>query len=376
MKRILVISEDLPIGGHEIMCARLIDELAKSSEHLFLIAGNKSFVSLFNKEFEKHDLHLRVRKASGSFGLFYFNDYLVIRQIIKRIDPDIVLVSQGTIELGIKILIVCRFLQIKTISYIPLVIDLIKTGSNFFPRIRNIFNKILYKIPNSFITISDVVRRNIYTQLPEKGLGSVSVVNNWISLKDRKVCENTKKTLSWIRSAKTNGRFVIGIVGRIEFKHKQQDKFFDYFSKSNISSNTSIVFIGEGSDESNLKDIISRNNHIHSFGPLKATGVSEIFSNIDLLVICSSFEGVPLVMLEALACGLRVVSFYYESISDYGNVVNIVEHQNFNLLISKIEELKNTQNVNSVEHFEYMQPNSEQILHVNEQIARLLNQNL
>ena len=355
------------------MCARLISELAKSSEYLFVIAGNNSFISLFNKELPRHELKLKVRKASGSFGLLYFHDYLAIRRIIKRIDPDIVLVSQGTIELGIKIVIVCRFLQITAISYTPLVIDLIKTGSNFLPKIRNISNKILYKIPDAFITISDVVRSNLYAQLNDDRSRSITVVNNWISLEDRRVCDNTKKALSWIKSTKESGRFVIGIVGRIEFKHKQQDKFIDYFSKSSLSSNTSIAFIGEGSDEANLRDIISRNNNIHSFGPLKATGISAIFSEIDLLVVCSSFEGVPLVMLEALSCGLRVASFYYESIRDYANVVSIAEYQNFDSLISMIVEIINTPHSEREEHFQYMLPNREQISAVNGQIARLLN---
>ena len=373
MRKILVISENLPIGGHEIMCARLIHELAKFSGYSFVIAGNKSFTSLFNDDFSKHELKLKVRKASGSFGLLYLNDYLAVIRIIKKIKPDIVLVSQGTIELGIKIPIICRFLQIPTITYIPLVIDLIKTGSKFLPKIRNILNKILYKIPNAFITISDTVGENLYSQLNYDRSRSVTVVSNWVSLNSSAFCENTEKFLYWIKKSKENGRFVIGVVGRIEFKHKQQDKFIDYFSKSNLSTNTSIAFIGEGSDEVNLREIISKNGNVDSFGPLKVTGISAIFSEIDLLVVCSSFEGVPLVMLEALSCGLRVVSFYYDSIFDYENEIVIVEYQNFNLLMSMIEEIINTPHSKKGANFEYMQPNSKQISAVNEQVARLIN---
>lgn len=372
MIKIMVLSEDLPIGGQEIMCSKLVSELAKFSELSFVIVGNRSFISLFNNEFQKQELKLKVRKASGSFGLLYFNDYINIRSVIKENNPDIVLVSQGTIELGIKILIVSSFLRIPAISYIPLVIDLVKTGSSFLPRLRNIFNKILYKIPDAFITISNVVRNDLYAQLNQKSK-SITVVNNWISLKDREFCDNTKRALSWVKSAKESGRFVIGIVGRIEFKHKQQDKFIRFFSKSNLSSSASIAFIGEGSDQENLTDIILKENNIHCFGPRKATGISAIFSEIDLLVICSSFEGVPLVMLEALSCGLKVASFYYESISDYTDVVSIAEYQNFDSLISNIEDIINESHSEKYKNLKYTLPNSEQISAVHEQIVRLVN---
>jgi hypothetical protein len=181
--------------------------------------------------------------------------------------------------------------------------------------------------------------------------------------------------LSWVKNAKKNGRFVIGVVGRIEFKHKQQDKFIDYFSNSTIFSKSSVVFIGGGSDEDNLRDIISKNYNINCFGPLKATGIPEIFSQIDLLVICSSFEGVPLVMLEALSSGLRVASFYYESIEDYENVVDFADHQNFDYLMTVIEDIINHPSSKNKEHLEYVHPNREQITAVNDQIVILLNRN-
>ena len=356
------------------MCSQLINELEKSSQYLFIVAGNKPFINLFNSKFPKHEFNLKVRKGSGSFGLLYLNDYLKIGRFMIKIRPDIVLVSQGTIELGIKILIVSRFLRIPVISYIPLVIDLVKTGSQKLPKIRNVLNKILYRIPDAFITISNVARNNLYAQLNNRSR-SITVVNNWISFKDRSICDNTRKALSWVKMSKDSGKFVIGVVGRIEFKHKQQDKFISSFSKSSLASTASILFIGEGSDEANLRDLILQNNNLHSFGPLKVTGIAAVFSEIDLLVICSSFEGVPLVMLEALSCGLRVVSFYYESISGYADVVKIAEHQNFISLMSIIEDIISEPHLNRQKYLECMLPKPEQIYAVKEQIAHLVTQN-
>lgn len=95
-------------------------------------------------------------------------------------------------------------------------------------------------------------------------------------------------------------------IGRIDFEHKQQDKLIDWFVK--FSSELpfmieKLLIIGSGVDEIKLKE--------KSFES-KLISVTDWTNNIiipsmSILVICSRFEGLPLVALEAMASNIPII---------------------------------------------------------------------
>jgi len=69
-----------------------------------------------------------------------------------------------------------------------------------------------------------------------------------------------------------------------------------------------LIIVGEGPLAAWLQRAASRNPHIHLLGSLPRVRVLELMQECDLLAITSGYEGLPTVLLEALALGLPVVT--------------------------------------------------------------------
>jgi glycosyltransferase involved in cell wall biosynthesis len=89
---------------------------------------------------------------------------------------------------------------------------------------------------------------------------------------------------------------------------KNQGWFAHEIVKNSFWKNFHILFVGDGPDAPELRNILE------GFVPRKQVttmgwteNVSSIYPALDLLIVPSLTEGVPLVMLEALAHGIPVV---------------------------------------------------------------------
>lgn len=73
----------------------------------------------------------------------------------------------------------------------------------------------------------------------------------------------------------------------------------------------SLVLIGAGSLEASLRDFIERKNlstKVRLLAPMAQAGIAQWMNLADCLCLSSAFEGMPMAVIEALRCGLPVVS--------------------------------------------------------------------
>lgn len=104
-------------------------------------------------------------------------------------------------------------------------------------------------------------------------------------------------------------------VGRLE-KEKQVDQIIRSFRELDAK----LIIVGEGREEVSLKNLVNDldlDNIIFMRG-MAHNQMPEIMNCADALVLFSKHEGMPTVVLEALACGKPVVS------SDVGDVRKVV----------------------------------------------------
>ena len=111
-------------------------------------------------------------------------------------------------------------------------------------------------------------------------------------------------------------------------------EIFDTFQKENKKWNLNIY--GSGSDN---KIIMNENIHLH--GPI--SDVKEKLLESDIFALTSSFEGFPMVVLEAYECGIPVITFNFktscsEVVKD-GETGFIVEMDNKEEYIAKLNKL-------------------------------------
>ena len=160
-------------------------------------------------------------------------------------------------------------------------------------RLRDASNRYLLNLPDRYITLST----GMEALLHERGTAKpVAIVPNGIPL-PHAACTPR-------HPART-----IGVLGRIEFKQKGQDFMLKTFCDiSDTFSGCRLLIAGDGPDSEALDQLIR--NCTRSADVERQDWQSDtesFFAAIDLLVLPSRYEGVPLVMLEALARGIPVI---------------------------------------------------------------------
>jgi glycosyltransferase involved in cell wall biosynthesis len=108
---------------------------------------------------------------------------------------------------------------------------------------------------------------------------------------------------------KINDAFVIGAIGRLD-KVKRFEWLLVMFSQlMQTGQSYRLLIAGDGPEKRTLQNLIEKLNiqHCVTIDFYPQNKLSEFYSAIDCLVICSQSEGLPMVGLEALASGLKIV---------------------------------------------------------------------
>lgn len=305
--KIIVYDDTLDFGGHQIMACRGIEALASdpSNDILCMIhPGNRRMAE-----------ELAGIESCETLEIPYLPRRL--QRVLNRVDPrsiqwlqhyfekrqvDRVLCIQGDIEHSSHALRAAEQCGIECISYIALPHYLTTMGARCGAW-RDVLNKGLLRKPSRYITISDsmagLLRRRGVTQ-------PITVVPNGIE-RPRHPAARHPDNLA-----------VLGMLGRIEFKQKQQDFLVRAFCDvPQIFENCRLLIAGDGPDRNSLEQLVTHSPRQGNIELLPwQTDIDAFFASIDLLIIPSRFEGVPLVMLEALARGIPVIGSRRDGMKD------------------------------------------------------------
>jgi glycosyltransferase involved in cell wall biosynthesis len=120
----------------------------------------------------------------------------------------------------------------------------------------------------------------------------------------------------------------VGFVGRLEY---QKDPFLFLDALEHLSDYTATM-VGGGSLESAVKREITHRDlakRVRQVGPLSHQDSLQILSTFDVLLLTSRWEGLPLVVLEAMCAGVPVVAVNVSGLSE------IIEHKKNGLLVDE-----------------------------------------
>ncbi|WP_426358470.1 glycosyltransferase [Pseudocolwellia sp. HL-MZ19] len=355
---ILLIDESPIYGGHETMfmafIKAILPQLLKVANVDFVVnSRNKRLISqLKQSEFGSINVHKVTLSTLPIKPITQFlinNDKAKIRSIINNKKPKYVLNIQGTIEIGCTSLWVCKSLNIPVITYLPIT----KSSANLgvtLGRLRDIVcRKLYYSIPKKIITISRTNQdelQNLFFIPPER----VTVIHNFVDIDDR----NRIKNLPEFSSQKKH----LALIGRISNVQKRQFDFLKKWLASKISHNYVIHVVGDSDDceSQDLKKLCSQailNDNIIFHGWKSADYVSAVITQCDALLLPSRFEGVPLVMIEAISSGCKVIGSRVDGMKeflpiewtfdtdDWESMFNIIEKSEKELnskLLEKVQE--------------------------------------
>lgn len=141
-----------------------------------------------------------------------------------------------------------------------------------------------------------------------------------------------------------DGDHVIGTIGRLDFQ-KNPEIFIEIAKKYLQTDNhAKFLWIGKGAYKNNLEKYI---NKLELSDKFRMTGyiedVEPYYSVFDTFVITSRYEGLPVTILKALACGVPAVGFRINGINDLSNrfkMVHGVKAFHINDFVDKLAHAK------------------------------------
>lgn len=309
IKKILFYNDSSMFGGHEIMSVKIANILSSFTDYkIGFMFYNKKIKQLLNDSIEIYINEYRdIVPLPFIRNLNVFKIHKIKNKIIK-INPDVVVICQGNIELSLKGLIASKIAKKTTISYIPFGNSFSEINANL-SYVRDIINKNYYLLPDCFITPNNFQKELIKTQLNHE---NIFTILNPISHKNKKSAH-----------FKTNKVISLAIIGRIDFKHKNQAISIEIAS-SLLMKKIDFQFhiLGDGKDLCKLKSLVSKNKlskYFNFYGWIEGEEKNRILNEcVDIILIPSKFEtGIPLVVYDALYNNKKFLLSKIKSIKSY-----------------------------------------------------------
>ncbi len=322
------------IGGHERVTADMACVLADKGYKITFLSGNKKISSLLIDPVEFVYVPVQTKLPMPFIRNLSIIDIWFLKKLLGDIQPDALIVSQGDVEFGIKGLLAGRFAGLKVISYMPMAYTFREVGAKF-SIIRDCIDRFYYQIPHAFITISQWQKELLlrFTR------SEIKIVRNPIEESSK---DNRDGVVSWNdeRDASNDACSIrFGVVGRVYFRQKGQDRAVDLAQRCIESGlNAEWLFVGDGPDMHKLQLQCSKGalrEKIQILGNRTRAEVAQLMEDeIDILLITSRYEGVPLVFLEAISRGIPVIAWRAGWLNEYKFP------KQFILSTGSIEELK------------------------------------
>jgi glycosyltransferase involved in cell wall biosynthesis len=150
----------------------------------------------------------------------------------------------------------------------------------------------------------------------------------------------------------SNDKFKVLFVGRLGMQ-KNPMRLFDIFSKPNSIPDYHLTIVGDGDLKSTMMNTISKQNFDVEFkGWLDKEGLRTQYHQADVLLLPSIHENQPVVILEAKACGLPIVTSSWDGVDEIVQDHDVVFPQgDVDQMLQGLERVRNrTLNKSQIRH--------------------------
>lgn len=163
--------------------------------------------------------------------------------------------------------------------------------------------KVLKYIATDFLSCSDLASQWMF---PNVEIGKIKKINNGIKLDQFRF--NDEKRQEIRKELDIEEHFVVGHVGRFAYQ-KNHEYLIDIFAKvKRFVPSAILLLVGEGELRGGIEckvKLLGLENDVVFYGV--SHNVSDLFQAMDVFVLPSHFEGLPIVGVEAQAAGLPVL---------------------------------------------------------------------
>lgn len=282
---ILYINRGMGLGGVEKCIVQLSKVFKKNNKIVVSSMGGE-----LTGELEKLNIkHYNILNTDSKNPIHIFKNLFIIYKVVKKENIDIIHSHHRMTTLLSKI--ISRFTRVKVIHTQHLCIeDKFKLTNLSLKNIKT-------------ITVSNAAKRILIEKadLEEK---DITTIYNTIETEN-----NNKVVDSTILSLKEKGYFIVAQVSRI-VDYKGVYDFIKVAQKTNLENDKiKFVLLGDGPELKNVREIVEKENLkdcIYLLG--SKDNIIEHLKYIDILLLCSYIEGLPLTPLEAFSKGVPVIA--------------------------------------------------------------------
>lgn len=311
--RVLFYDDVAVFGGHEEMTLNALQSMANSGDFEIGFVYSRKNVSLesrLRKLANRYPcLQLLPRTyTTGSLQFlrtpFAHNARSDLRANMRSFGPDCAVIVQGEISLSSLGAWAARRERIPTISYIPLAQSRRERGEGRLAWLKDLFLRPYYSFPDAYITIGE----SVAAMLRARGVNQpIRVVENGIDLDPLRVRPKAEARQQLGFPIDT---YLTALVGRVECKQKGHDLLLRAVAEHREQFHGwKFLLVGDGPDKGTMRVMAEKLKlgALIQFVPWQ-NDLAILYSALDMVVMPSRFEGVPIVMLEAMHYRLPVVA--------------------------------------------------------------------
>lgn len=311
-------------GGHEKMLKRFMLALIASTHvktlHILVPTANEP---LYRYVSDLANAHPKVKTiglphTAESIRGNVFALWRTVRATaakLRALRLNKLLIAQGTIASGLAGLFAARQARTTAVSYLPLVDDA-PANAGGPGKIKWLVKRALYRAPHEYVTLNDHLRGKLKALAPN---ARAMVLENYVDDRFSRTTL-TKEAARASLGLPDEGTTIIAHIGRINFKQKRQDFLMQAIERhADAFGRTLVLIVGEGPDAARLQAMIDASPALSAcvrmVGPQKDVLPWIVAS--DALVLPSAYEGVPLVMIEAVLAQRPIVVSRVSGLDSY-----------------------------------------------------------
>lgn len=288
-------------GGHEVMLLRWLQELHAQQQVdrvLMARAGGRllergqSIASLASlRSSPCHTFWQRFMRGC--------HDVWTLLRVVRRVQPDLLIIAEGCLLAQWPFTLMAWLLRQRILIYVPLVDSATDMGYGS-GRLRDFLVRHVYRhLPDAWLTLTP----ELATRLVE-----------WSGIRQRVLWLSNAlapeiEAAGYVPRAASTPLQVL-VLGRLDAHHKGLDVLLAHLrTHSELAAELHFSFVGEGPFAQQINATLRADPALHSLISLKPWSISlTVLPKADVLLLASRYEGVPLVVLEAMALGVPVIS--------------------------------------------------------------------
>lgn len=323
MKRILFLWDAEAFGGHDVSALVALERLTGNSQWCIgvLHTGRNARLTEALEAMARKMGRLDVVCAKAASTASESIDGLIrgprtrsLQKAVEGWQPDWAVQVQGFITLGLCALAACRAQHVPSVSFVPMTHRVWTLQRSLISIAQDGVNRYWYSVPAAFITTSNRMKEKLVRE-QKISAERVAVVEYGPALPIPPAMDRTSARAAGGLLRKT----VVGVIGRVEFNQKRQDFLIrSVVQNRELLADFQFVIVGDGPDLPAAKRMAAdlRAGDQIQFMPWQKH-MSQLYSVLDVVLIPSRYEGVPLVMLEAMARRIPVLASNVDGMADF-----------------------------------------------------------